>query len=460
MAIDRPVATQRFETSPEGEDVVVVEVSVLSGDRRACVILLDLSDSSTLAAQDVRRLRKVLQVVPRDWAAIVRPFGRREGGAAGLDSTVGEVVDGAADIEGTLLGDESLRTGRMTGSFLGHALRQAAIDDVASRFEATLLLVLTDGRLHDVTAVELPRGVSAVGMGIGPAIDIHRWQDIVPHAELLAPSRSDTMAVVRRQAGCSFLGLCRIEVPGMSYRFGAALDAARIRAERTEGAVSWDFSRGAARIEIPGAFAKPGAEIRVTADDGSSASLGISVETAAVPKPDDTPTATSPVGHVVDMTAADAAALMKHVVDLVGQRTPWQQVDGRLSIMEAGSLPPAVASSRGLPCCHAMVVVVPDVGDPACEARVPVVWIPLHRDSDAAVQVADCLAGASFVTNEPARLMFHRLDARWLVSVGEREAASLPPRFGQELSVAVATRDGVRCRTFFSGTLRGVPEST
>lgn len=195
MAIDRPVATQRFETSPEGEDVVVVEVSVLSGDRRACVILLDLSDSSTLAAQDVRRLRKVLQVVPRDWAAIVRPFGRREGGAAGLDSTVGEVVDGAADIEGTLLGDESLRTGRMTGSFLGHALRQAAIDDVASRFEATLLLVLTDGRLHDVTAVELPRGVSAVGMGIGPAIDIHRWQDIVPHAELLAPSRSDTMAV-------------------------------------------------------------------------------------------------------------------------------------------------------------------------------------------------------------------------------------------------------------------------
>jgi len=103
-------------------------------------------------------------------------------------------------------------------------------------------------------------------------------------------------------------------------------------------------------------------------------------------------------------------------------------------------------------------VVVPDVGDVAGEGRVPVVWIPLHRDVDAAVQVADCLTAASFVANEPTRLMFHRLDARWLVSVGGREEVALPPRFGQELSVAVATRDGVRCRTFFSGTIRSVPE--
>lgn len=88
----------------------------------------------------------------------------------------------------------------------------------------------------------------------------------------------------------------------------------------------------------------------------------------------------------------------------------------------------------------------------------PVVWIPLHRDSDAAVQVADCLAAASFTADEPARLMFHRLDARWLVSIGGREAAALPPRFGQEISIAIATRDGVRCRTFFSGTLRGVSD--
>ena len=457
MASDRPVATQRLGTTPEGEEVVVVEVSVISGERRACVILLDLSDSSALTAQDVRRLRKVLQVVPRDWATIIRPFGRRDAGPAGLDSTVGEVVDGAADIEGVLLGDDSLRIGRVAGSFLGHALRQAAIDDVASRYDSTLLLVLTDGRLHDVKAIEVPHGVTVVGMGVGSLIDARRWQEVVPSAELLEPSRSDTIAVVRRQAGCSFLGPCRIEVPGIRYRLGAALDAARVRAELTEGVVSWDFSRGAARIEIPVAFAKAGGTIRVTADDGSSSTLDMITE-AAVAQRDEDPAATVSIGHVVDMAATDVAALMKHFVDLIGQRAPWQQADGRLSIMATESLPTAVVSSRGLPCCHAMVVVVPDVGDVAGESRIPVVWIPLHRDSDVAVQVADCLAAASFIANEPTRLMFHRLDARWLVSVGGREEVALPPRFGQELSVAVSTRDGVRCRTFFSGTIRSAPE--
>ena len=455
MASDRPVATQRLGTTPEGEEVVVVEVSVISGERRACVILLDLSDSSALTAQDVRRLRKVLQVVPRDWATIIRPFGHRDAGPAGLDSTVGEVVDGAADIEGVLLGDDSLRIGRVAGSFLGHALRQAAIDDVASRYDSTLLLVLTDGRLHDVKAIEVPHGVTVVGMGVGSLIDARRWQEVVPSAELLEPSRSDTM--VRRQAGCSFLGPCRIEVPGIRYRLGAALDAARVRAELTEGVVSWDFSRGAARIEIPVAFAKAGGTIRVTADDGSSSTLDMITE-AAVAQRDEDPAATVSIGHVVDMAATDVAALMKHFVDLIGQRAPWQQADGRLSIMATESLPTAVVSSRGLPCCHAMVVVVPDVGDVAGESRIPVVWIPLHRDSDVAVQVADCLAAASFIANEPTRLMFHRLDARWLVSVGGREEVALPPRFGQELSVAVSTRDGVRCRTFFSGTIRSAPE--
>lgn len=451
MASDQPSATQWLATTPEGEEVVVVEVTVTSFDRKACVILLDRSDSSGITPQDVRRLRKVLQVVPRDWTALVRPFDGSGTAPVGLCLTVGEVVDGAADIEGLLLSDDAQRRGRAAGSFLGHAMRQADMDRIAADHASTLVFVLTDGRLHDIGSVRVPDGVTVLGMAVGATCDARRWQDVLPDAEFLEASRPDTVALVRRHAGCSFLGPCRIEVPGGRYRLGGALDASRVRADLFEGVGTWDFSRGAVRIEIPAVLARGGRAIEVRAGDGSTATLKLAVEAAATHPREKSPGAVA-VCHVVDVAAADARALVNHMDDLVGRRAAWQEADGCLALMAAAGLPAAVVSAHGLPCCDAMVVIVPEQGNSAIAGRVPVAWVPLACDR--VLEITQCLAASPFTATEPTRLMFHRLDARWLVSVGGRETVSLPPRGGQELSVRVMTAEGVSCRVFFSGSFR------
>ena len=451
MASDRPVLTQWRETAADGEELVIAEVTMVSDGGQACLILLDLSDSSSITAQDIRRLRKVLQVVPRGWRAIVRPFGMLGLGQAGIDSTVGEVVDGAADIEQVLLGDESLRRGRVSGSFLGDALRQVSLDAVSGYHASTLILVVTDGRLHDVGAIKVPNQVRVLGIAASSSVDAERWHGIVPNSEFLEPTRPDMVAVVRRYAGCAFLGPCAIEVPRSRYRLGASLDVLREQTAPVEGFSSWDFTRGAVRIEIPASAAAAVGAITVRAEDGSQVTLPVSADKPLI-RPAPVASDTTGACQVVDMHREHASKLMEQMLQLVGQRTAWQKADGTVPLAVAEGRPETLMGPDGRPLCEALVVVVPECSGDDSDCRIPAAWVPVARDEVA--EITRSLPEASFRAAQSAVLSFHRLDARWMLAIGGERAVALPPRGVHELSVAVTTPEGIRCRVFFSGSFR------
>jgi hypothetical protein len=451
MTTDRPVMTQWLETTAEGEQVVVAEVTMASNGSQACIILVDLSDSSSITAQDIRRLRKVLQVVPRGWRAIVRPFGMLGSGQSGIDSTVGEVVDGAADIERVLLGEESLRRGRVSGGFLGDALRRASIDDVSAHHTSTLVLVITDGRLHDVGAIHVSDRVRVLGIATSSSFDAKRWHDTVPNSEFLEPARPDTVAVVRRCAGCAFLGPCTIEVPRSRYRLRASLDVLREQTAPVEGFSSWDFTRGAVRIEIPASAAAAVGAITVRAEDGSQVTLPVSADKPLI-RPAPMASETTAACQVVDMHREHANKLMEQMLQLVGQRTVWQKADGTVPLAVAEGRPETLMGPDGRPLCEALVVVVPECSGDDSDCRMPVAWVPVARDEVA--EITRSLPEASFRAAQSGVLSFHRLDARWMLAIGGERAIALPPRGVHELSVAVTTPDGIQCRVFFSGSFR------
>lgn len=443
-----------METTQGDEPSLVVELSVTAVADGAVVILVDLSDSVAVTAHDLRRLQKLLQVIPREWRAFFGKIGRMSG-AGCVGSTVGEIVDGALDLEKLYLNEESVGQGLGSGSFLGAALRSVSLPDIASRHSSTLLLVVTDGRIHDIGRVTLPNGVRCVGLGAGALVDRERWHEAVPGSELVESSRPDVFAVVRRHAGVVFLGPCTIEVPGVSYRIRSALASTGQRADVVSGPSRWDFTLGNARIEIPAAAAGSLDQITVRSDVGACVALPLSRArvSAALRAPELGPVAAC---HVAELPRGAIAALQQAMNELISQRQSWQDSDDRLGIRVPDGVSELVLCPDGRPRFDAIVVIVPDEPTDQDPASLPTAWLPIKRDEG--LELASSLEGvfpAAFTALRSISLMFHRFDARWTIHhAANSRIISLPPRGGCEVDAEVAMLDGRRCRVFFSGPLR------
>lgn len=456
MISDRPVARQRVESTPRG-DVLVVELSVIAAADCGVAIVVDMSDSCDVSVHDFRRLRKLLQVVPREWRVCL---GGTAASAPVAGATVGDIVDGVVDLEKLYLGADSVRRGRVGGSFLFEMLRRMEFDQWSLARSSTLLLVLTDGRLHDLGRLTLPPTTRCIGLAIGSGeAATSRWQEILPDNELLESSRPDLVAVIRDHAGCTFLGPCTIEIPGAEYRVRALVDAHLTQEIACRGGPSrWDFSTGSARVEIPLPFPGQLQTISIRSAAGSVENIAVDVASGCA-NTDVAPSTTGAVtrAHAVSISSADAKSLMSRLCELVSARRTWQDDEQKLLIPHPSEALQGNVTPDGRPRCDALVVVVPsdDAGAAASHAAI---WVPIRRDER--VDLASCLraaGGGSMSVTSAVQLSYHRLEARWFMQ-STSGAVALSPRGGLELDLDVSSSEGIRYRVFFSGPLRVVSD--
>ena len=456
MPADHPVARSRKEVTTAGEMLVIDLEIVTASDRLVCVLVDDL-DSAALGVQDLRRLRKLLQVMPRRWPAVFGAVSGCKLAQSHCATTIGEVVDGAFDLEALFLSDTVRRRGRASGSFLQSGWD--SLEHVVSRTSASqsLLVVLTDGRLHDIEHLMLPEGVACLGLALGAADpSFARWRDVVPNADLHQPTRADLVAAVRRFAGCAFLGPCIVDVAGRPHRVMSPFDSqCSSEGDFKTDLGRWDFSLGTARLEIPLANSDGLREITIRSDAGLSATVSIDCAPPSSKLADGEPEGMT-VAHSISATRSDAVALIAALREISSRRGSWQDDQGKLAVSFAELLPDSIVTREGRPQCDAMLVLIAEEQCQQGEA-ISTLWLPLSRESP--VEISDCwrafgVEGIEKPVDMTMAIAYHRFDARWIVSTPGRANIEIPPRGGSELTLIGKAADGTRILAFFSGEFR------
>jgi hypothetical protein len=395
--------------------------------------------------------------MPRRWPAVFGAVSGCKLAQSRCATTIGEVVDGAFDLEALFLSDTVRRRGRASGSFLQSGWD--SIEHVVSRTSASrsLLVVLTDGRLHDIERLMLPEGVACLGLALGAADpSFARWRDVVPTADLHPPTRADLVAAVRRFAGCGFLGPCIVDVAGRPHRILSPFDSqCSSEGDFKTDLARWDFSLGAARLEIPMAKSDGLREITIRSDAGLSATVSIECAPPCSKLADGEPERMT-VAHSISATCSDAVALIAALREISSRRGSWQDDQGKLAVSFAELLPDSIVTGEGRPQCDAMLVLIAEEQCQQGEA-ISTLWMPLSRESP--VEIGDCwralgVEGIEKPVDMTLAIAYHRFDARWIVSTPGRANIEIPPRGGSELTLIGKAADGTRILAFFSGEFR------
>jgi len=462
------VINTRLEKAGEADECLVLEVGVAVSADGLLLLVADLSDSCTITDEDLQRVARLMQPIPREWQVrfgVVSSSDTSENSSKAV--TVGDLVDGVVDLRAVFLPTERVRKARCSGSFLGPTLdgclAAAKADEL---YDRVVVVVLTDGMLTDFDPITLPDRVTV--LGIGPAnmkVDGTRWHGILPYSRLLATQDPGVTALLRSLAGCSLYGPCTIGIPCGTYRLKPVHEARSTESTtRSERSQAWDFSLGKARLEFSRCV-NPTYPVHVTIRglDDTEVQLAVSVETitTAPQSAPQVPAATRTPVSLVTTTRALAASLTHAIEQAVSARHSWQLADGSLGI----PLPPetrivGVIDLQGRPQGDAIVIIIPDMSvDGSADDEVPVLISAVHRN---ALWELDSLAQAvpngAFHSPEKLSLRYHKLDARWIFQAGTGAVETLPPRGCRQLAVDVTDRLGRKCKMFFSGPMRTAAE--
>lgn len=454
---ERPELKAHFESTPTGTSTLSLEISIVGESRGAVAILVDLSDSADITDQDLLRLRRLLQSLPRQWTVILDSLGPALPGCP--TTNVADIVDGVLDLPGLFLRQESLRQQRRTGSFLGPALHRSLDNPCFRDAERQIVLVMTDGHLHDIEPLANSRSWTIVGLGLARGTaNAERWHKVVPGAEHLTPERTDAGKRVRDLAGIRFCDNCRVDVPGVAFNYRAAHDCSTTPAkELVNGPIDWAFGLGNLLFEIPLADGHPvPTHVTIREEGGAEVSLPVNV-TGTTPHSPAAGDAVTPVAtHGIDVVPANQArVLAAHLKDLVERKRGWQDESGSLH----GSVTtlPTLASwldGSGEPSCDGMLLVIPPIPEQD-GGEIPILSIALHGNRENIFTAGSVLGSTqAFGCDVTHEFSFHRLDARWVFRVASTPPKYLPPRSSIVIADSSWRCSGDRCEVFFSGPLR------
>lgn len=447
------------ETTAAGAVVTVVEVSAEASRDGDVLVVIDLSDSSPVDEGDLSRLRRLLAALPRGWTVALSGLGATSPAVAarGDRVTIGDVVDGAADLAATFLDAKVVGRARRSGSFLEPTLDAFARAAVSATDRALVGIVVTDGRLTDIDPVRLPEGMRLVGIASGAGgHDRQRWREVVGDHEFIG-NDGDPVGAVRALAGCAFHGPCTVTIPGGTYRVQAGPDGASgDRPASTERELRWDFSLGRLRLEFNGSDVPAHLDV---------AGAGRAVARVAVPAvaadPAPRPAAQSAAATVtaaaaVMLAVEEAHEILRRAGELASACAGWFADDGTPTLAAPGS---AVATSlldaTGKPAADAFLLIGCVEIDAAEGGAVPFLVVPVHRTAPT------CFAAgvigpesAPLTVRQTWSVHFDNLEARWIVAVERATELQLLPRGSHVVPVEVLDRLGRRCEVFFSGAIR------
>ena len=454
---ERPELKARFELTPAGTSMLALEVSIIGESRGAVAILVDLSDSVDVTDQDLLRLRRLLQSLPRQWTVILDSLGPALPDRP--TTNVADIVDGVVDLPGLFLRQDTLRQQRRTGSFLSPALRRSLDNPCFRDAERQIVLVITDGHLHDIEPIVSTGTWTILGLGLARgSANAERWHKVVPGAEHLASKRTDAGKLVRDLTGIRFCGSCRVDVPGVAFRYRAAHDcSATTGKELINGPIDWAFGLGSLLLEIPFADGHPlPTHVTIREEGRTEVSLPVQVPGTARKSPVGDDAVTPVAAHGIDVVpAAQARVLAAHLKDLVERKRTWQEDSGSLH----GSVTtlPTLASwldGSGRPSCDGLLLVIPPIPEHD-GVDIPILLIALHGNRENTF-VAGTVLGSkqTFDCDINHEFSFHRLDARWVIRGDSIPLKSLPPRSSIVITDSSWRCSGERCEVLFSGPLR------
>ena len=454
---EHPELKVRFDPTPDGATRLALEVSILGESQGVVVILVDLSDSVDVTDQDFLRLRRLLQSLPRNWSVILDSLGPALPDCP--TANVADIVDGVIDLPGLFLRQDALRQQRHTGSFLGPALRRSLDHPCFRDAKRRVLLVITDGRLHDIEPLASDQILTTIGLGLSRGtFSADRWQKVVPGAKHLTPDRTDAGKVVRDSAGIRFYGNCRIDVPGVAFRYRAAHDCSTTPAkELVNGPIDWVFGLGNLLLEIPVAIGQPIPEaVTIREEGGAEVSIPVKVAGTAQEAPASSEVVVPVVASGIDvLPAPQARVLAVFLQDLAERKRSWKEDDGSLpTVVKALPTPASWLSGSGHPSCDGLLLVIPPIPEQD-SVEIPILAIGLHGNRDNVFAAGTVLGSDhTFDCDTTHEFSFNRLDARWIFRGVSTPSKSLPPRSSIVMTDSFWRCREERCQVFFSGPLR------
>jgi hypothetical protein len=462
--MDKPIVTVRQSADPKGNPVFLAELSVETHEAGVLLLVIDLSDSSTVTQADVVRIRRLLTPLPRNWKVAVTGLGTAVAEVASrYDAlTVGDVVDGVLDLRALLFDAAVISRERSAGSFLSHTFERffAAVKSADTRLVA---VVVTDGKFVDVDPVRIADTMRVVGLAPEQgSADRLRWSEIVPGGPLIGrDTERDAIGRLRAAAGCAFHGPCVVTIPSGKYHIQAGEDDSGVDAGSVgEIRKTWDFSlRGRLVLKFRGSE-RPD-HITVEGADGVQARL-------ILPTPDQKAAAKAALGgkpeafpalEVFGLSLAleELATLLRSARELAGARLAWQAPDGTLAIAPSDSvLASYLLDKTGRPQADAYLLLARElIGDTGSTESDNLLLMPLRHDSRIHYSPdTDTPPFASFTTGTAWSLHFNKLENRWMFTSADSSQSPLPPRGSQALPVDMRDATGASFQVFFSGVFR------
>lgn len=444
--------------SASGEAIVLVEIGVEGRQPGALALVIDLSDSSPVAASDLGRLPRLLGSLPRRWAVAITGLGQALSEAASRYEalTVGDLVDGVVDFVGLCLDTTVLSRERAAGSFAASAIRRC-LNRFDLAFGHRVVVVVTDAKWADIDPVRLPSEVRV--LGVAPeqgTVDQSRWAEIIEGAPFLGrDSGGDTVGRVRAVVGCGFAGPCTITIPRGRYGIRGGDGTKSIAPVTERSRLTWDFSlQGRLSLEFAGAVFPD--FLLIEGSGGLEVRLPLPVPEASVEPEVKAVTggngSTSQDVMRIALSREELVECANKVRELAEARQGWRSADGHLAVCG-----PHSALSRWLVDEHcqsrsdAFVLIVPEHAQRDEAPEVFLVAVSreskLHFDGDSG-ETIPVFANGSWC------LYFNKLENRWMYSLAGCPPVALAPRGSHSIPVVMSDRERRVCGVFFSGTLR------
>ncbi len=423
-----------------GTALELVEIAAAVAADVAVAVVLDFSDSCPSLSSVLSKLPALLAPLARRWPVWVHTLGG-SAPVAGFDAAnVGHVVEGTVDL--ATAGDRAARldaAGR--GSFLAPTL--AAIDArrAAAGLTAAVVLVVTDGRVSDLSPVAVPPALRVIGVMAGDDPDATGiWQQVLPLHPLFPLADAGLDGWCRSHYGPP-VGPCGVTVAAGSQRL--TVDGA---AEPVAGPFEWDFRLGPLRLLVSDAAAavtlrSADSVVVVSAEDavGGPTAASLAAVAGALGGGGTPGAGLWSVGRgEAGFDAAWAAAAA------AGRRAdagrPWAGgADVASLAAAAGDATAVLCLCRGDP-----------AGPPTAAARV--VLVGLRRTASPALDWRPGQATPFGPLGGSIRLRWDRAARRWQARVGDGAEVELNPRGGQRLP-PLAMGDGALLTVLFSGEL-------
>lgn len=160
--------------------LTVVEISIPPRPCRAVAIVVDLSDSCPSLREEIQRLPRLVEAMPRAWPLWWYRLSEQASFQQSNNLQIGDLQDVRVK-PGEFLHTEAIaRAGRATGSFLSPVVEAIENRRRIGDLDGVTVLLLTDGELLDRDAVPVPPSMRIIGLA--PVIEadkVRHWHRVL-----------------------------------------------------------------------------------------------------------------------------------------------------------------------------------------------------------------------------------------------------------------------------------------